>query len=143
MKHAILWATRALTLSKQRAKIAQTFQFNIMTKSTQQILAFTWYHESDYRRLLKESSDHKGLHPDYSTWLAAARKALLGYKKLGFRPQRVYIDVQEYIDWCALRERAVDQHSRELFKEIKRQEFYRELEAYERKIAGKERKHFN
>lgn len=107
-----------------------------MTKFTQQILAFTWYHERDYVRLLEVSHDLEGLEADYQSWLLAARRALVHYKRLGFEPQRVYIDVDEYIGWCGLRERAIDQHSRELFKELKRQEFYRSLEQFEREQAA-------
>jgi|GEM_PF-6108027 len=100
-----------------------------MATPTQQLLAFTWYHEADYRLLLEASRNQKGLAEDYQSWLKEARLALLKYKKLGFEPHLIYIDVQDYLDWCTLRQRAVNQPSREIYKEIKRQEFYRNLDA--------------
>lgn len=102
-----------------------------MATPTQQLLAFTWYHEADYHLLLQASRNHKGLAKDYKSWLKEARLALLQFKKLGFEPHLIYINVQDYLDWCALRQRPVNQPSREIYKEIKRQEFYRKLDAIE------------
>lgn len=100
-----------------------------MATPTKQIIAFTWYREADYVLLLEASRNMKGLFEDYQTWLQDARAALQKYKDLGFEPQRIYIEVQDYLDWCELRQRAINKPSREIFKEIKRQEFYRHLDA--------------
>lgn len=99
-----------------------------MPERKDNILAFTWYHEHDYHKLV-EITDDEELPDDYEAWLLDARRALVKYKQMGFRPQRVYVDVTEYVAWCERRERPVDQHSREMFKEIKRQEFYRNLDS--------------
>lgn len=102
-----------------------------MEKPTAQIIAFTWYREDDYNLLLEASRNQKGLADDYQAWLKDAREALQKYTDLGFEPHRIYIEVQDYLDWCALRKRAVNQPSREIYKEIKRQEFYRHLDKLE------------
>lgn len=99
-----------------------------MPKKKESILAFTWYHEHDYDRLLEASRDQEGLKASYQEWLVDARRAFLKYKDMGFEPTRVYLDVEEYVSWCELRDRPVNQKSREMFKEIKRQEFYRNLD---------------
>lgn len=99
-----------------------------MTKEDERILAFTWYHEEDYQQLLDVSQEQEGLKENYKEWLADARRAFLKYKRLGFEPTRVYLDVEEYVSWCDRRERPVNHKSREMFKEIKRQEFYRNLD---------------
>lgn len=99
-----------------------------MTTRKDNILAFTWYHEHDYDKLLEVTDNPEGLAPCYEDWLLGARQALVKYKQLGFRPQRVYVDVDEYLAWCDRRDRRVDGQSREMFKEIKRQEFYRRVD---------------
>lgn len=98
---------------------------------TKQLLAFTWYREADYSLLLEASRNMKGLAEDYQSWLKDAREALQKYKDLGFEPYRIYIEVQEYLDWCESRDRAINKPSREMFKEIRRQEFYRALDKLE------------
>ncbi len=98
-----------------------------MAPRTDNILAFTWYLEADYEKLL-EVTDDDDLPDDYHQWLVAARRALVKYKNRGFDPRRVYIDVDEYVEWCHSRERPVDAKSREMFKEIQRQAFYREID---------------
>ncbi len=97
-------------------------------KEDERILAFTWYHEEDYVRLIEATDDQEGLKENYQAWLADARRAFTRYKRLGFEPTRVYLDVEEYLGWCDRRERPVNEKSREMFKEIKRQEFYRNLD---------------
>lgn len=99
-----------------------------MTQPIDNILAFTWWRRRDYAILCEVSQDTEGLCADYEDWLAGAEAAFAKYEKLGFNPHRVYLDVQEYVDWCQLRSKDVDMHSRELFKELKRQEFYRGLD---------------
>ncbi len=99
-----------------------------MTTRNDNILAFTWYHEHDYEKLLEVSRNMHGLEACYQDWLVGARRAFVQYKQMGFEPHRVYIDVDEYLAWCDRRDRPVNSHSREMFKEIKRQEFYRNLD---------------
>lgn len=94
------------------------------------ILAFTWYLEADYEKLL-EATDDDDLQEDYQQWLVEARRALVKYKRRGFDPRRVYIDVDEYVEWCESRDRPVDAKSREMFKEIQRQAFYRYIDSQE------------
>jgi hypothetical protein len=101
------------------------------TREKQSILAFTWYHEHDYDKLLEVSRNPEGLEENYQQWLVGARRAFLKYKDMGFDPTRVYLDVEEYVSWCELRDRPVSQKSREMFKEIKRQEFYRQIDREE------------
>lgn len=99
-----------------------------MEKRNESILAFTWYHEADYEKLLDVTQSQEGLKETYKAWLADARRAFLKYKHMGFEPTRVYLDVEEYVAWCDRRDRPVNLKSREMFKEIKRQEFYRNLD---------------
>lgn len=100
-----------------------------MESPTAQIIAFTWYREADYNLLLEASRNKIGLFEDYQSWLADAQAAFDKYSDLGFEPHRVYIDVQDYLDWCELRQRAINKPSREIYKEIRRQQYYRELDA--------------
>ncbi|MFP4597259.1 MAG: hypothetical protein ACLFVJ_03345 [Persicimonas sp.] len=99
-----------------------------MARRTDNILAFTWYLEADYEKLLEVTDDDDGLRQNYHQWLVEARRALVNYKRRGFDPRRVYIDVDEYVEWCQSRDRPVDAKSREMFKEIQRQAFYREID---------------
>lgn len=102
-----------------------------MQQRTDNILAFTWYQEAEYEKLIEVTEDSDGLAECYKDWLLDARRALMKYKQMGFDPRRVYIDVDAYVDWCESRQRAVNQHSREIYKELRRAEFYRRVDAYE------------
>ena len=90
------------------------------------LLAFTWYHREDYEELLEHADDPEELHDSYDEWLVDARRALVSYKLQGFDPRRIYLKVREMREWCQSRDRPHDKHARHIFKEIKRQQFYRD-----------------
>jgi hypothetical protein len=98
------------------------------SKPEQSILAFTWYREHGYDTLIEVSRNQEGLKPSYEEWLDDAERAFAKYQNMGLEPTRVHLDVDAYLAWCERRERPINQKSREMFKEIKRQEFYRNLE---------------
>ena len=100
-----------------------------MTSRETNVLAFIWYHEHEYEMLLRVTESDEELPETYDRWLVDARRAFVGYKRMGFAPERVYLDVEEFVDWCELRDRPVDKKAREIYKEIKRQEFYRQRDA--------------
>lgn len=102
-----------------------------MNQRDDNVLAFTWYREEEYEKLLEVTSEPEGLKEDYQAWLADARQALLKYKRMGFEPRRVYLEVDDYVDWCRLRDKPLNEQSREMYKEIQRQAFYRRLDSKE------------
>lgn len=99
-----------------------------MPRPKERVLAFIWYLERDWEKLLEVSADSDQLEEDYQEWVAAARRAFMEYRQMGFEPHRVYLDVDEYLRWCEQRQRPVGAKSREIFKEMKRQAFYRSLD---------------
>lgn len=99
-----------------------------MNQRNDNILAFTWYRKEEYEKLLEVTPEPEELASDYEQWLEEARQAFDKYERMGFDPRRVHMEVDEYVAWCETRDRDIDQHSRELYKEIRRQEFYRDLD---------------
>lgn len=102
-----------------------------MPEDASNIVAFTWLLESDFDKL-NEAIDEADVLPNtYASWKTAARKRLFELKSYGLQPRRVYIKCSQYRDWCDRRDKSMNADSLEMFKEIKRQSFYAQLEASE------------
>ena len=99
-----------------------------MRHNIESLLAFTWYARNDYERLLEVAEDAGQLFDDYDEWLVDARRAIIKYRRQGFEPKRVLIRIDDLLDWCDSRGRPVDHTSREMYKEIRRQQFYRAVD---------------
>jgi hypothetical protein len=105
------------------------------------VIAFTWYRREEYRKLLEHAEDADDLHSTYKEWLVDARHAFVKYKRMGFDPRRVYLRVSEMLEWCEMRDKQLDARSREIYKEIRRQEFYREYDELMDEVRRREAQH--
>jgi hypothetical protein len=103
-------------------------------KRVTNVIAFTWYRREEYQKLLEHAEDSDELHDTYKAWLSDARRALVKYKRMGFDPRRVYLEVDDMLDWCEMRDKQLDSQSREIYKEIRRQEFYRQFDELMEKV---------
>ncbi len=102
------------------------------------VIAFTWYRREEYRKLLDHADDVDDLHDTYKKWLVDARRALVKYKRMGFDPRRVYLDVDDMLEWCELRDKSLNEKSRAMYKEIRRQQFYRQYDELMEDVAALE-----
>ncbi|MGM0555284.1 MAG: hypothetical protein ACQEVA_02800 [Myxococcota bacterium] len=97
-------------------------------KRISNVIAFTWYRREEYLKLLEHAEDSDELHDTYKAWLSDARHALVKYKRMGFDPRRVYLEVDDMLEWCELRDKSLNSRAREMYKEIRRQQFYRQFD---------------
>ena len=76
------------------------------------VVGIAWYKPTQWKRLLRISEDSEALDGTYLEWSDAATDAIRALARAGLRVQRVDIDVERLLAWCAERDLPVNSESR-------------------------------
>lgn len=86
------------------------------------ILGVAWYQSEQWPRLREVASDSENLEQNYPDWEANANEAIRNLRRAGARVERVVIDIEELVEWCGHKGRAVDSSARAEFTSEKLRE---------------------
>ena len=86
--------------------------------------AFAWYKPEDWNRLLEISDDSETLENSYQEWLTQANESFNQARKSGMDVTKIFIDLDELIEWCNTNEYKVDSESRSEFAAYKLQKLF-------------------
>jgi len=59
-----------------------------------------WYYREQWPRLLEVAADRDALENHYEDWLHLAEAAMFKIKQSGITPRKVYVDLDELLEWC-------------------------------------------
>lgn len=79
------------------------------------ITGIAWYRPEQWQRLRQVASDRGDLEERYEEWLTLASQKLAELKQAGFRIEKMEVDVEELLSWCAVRGLPVDASARSQF----------------------------
>lgn len=77
-----------------------------------QVIGFAWYKPGQWPRLREISEDRDKLEDTYEEWAQNAEAAIRNFRKAGFRPKKVHVDVEDLLQWCHQRGYPVNGESR-------------------------------
>ena len=80
-----------------------------------EIVGVAWYTPEQWDRLRKISADADNMEDTYGEWKASAENALKTLSASGAVAQKVVVDVEELLNWCNSKDRAVDGAARSEF----------------------------
>jgi hypothetical protein len=75
-------------------------------------LGIAWYRESDWLRVKTEFPDADELHDTYAQWQESAESVIAHLRRSGVAAERVVIDMDHFIAWCAAHEQPPDAEAR-------------------------------
>ena len=89
------------------------------------IQAMVWYREEDWDQLIGIFSDAHLLPTTFNEWLDKANQNLLVAEKSGDMVVKVFIDPEEFRNWCIKHDRKTDAESRTQFaiEKVTKQQF--------------------
>ncbi len=77
------------------------------------IIGISWFRPEDYDRLRNSVFvDGDDLHETYAEWLTSAETAVVQFITAGHAVERVYIDADEFSEWCVAEGIAADSTAR-------------------------------
>lgn len=76
------------------------------------VVGVAWYRRDQWPRLLEASADRAMLEDTYDEWLQNAEKTMKSFKARGIRLEKVDVDLEQLLFWCAQRGRPVNAESR-------------------------------
>jgi hypothetical protein len=71
-----------------------------------------WYREADWPRIKKLFPDADQLHETYAEWLKFAEESVKRLARSGMTVERVVIDIDDFLGWCLIHNRARDAKAR-------------------------------
>jgi hypothetical protein len=80
-----------------------------------QHVAFAWYTPAQWARLRELAADPEALDPSFAAWLANAERVEAEFTRRGVAIERVLVDVDAVVGWCARRKRRLDSAARSEF----------------------------
>lgn len=84
-----------------------------------------WYKKEQWSLLRENSEDVDDLENTYYEWVANANEAINNFSSLGYRVEKIEIDVNELIEWCSSEKRPINGESRSNFISLKTKEKYK------------------
>lgn len=76
------------------------------------VTGVAWYRPEQWSRLLEVAADAGGLDQSYEDWHRRATARFEELTRAGFRLERVDVDVERLLAWCAVQGRPVDNAAR-------------------------------
>jgi hypothetical protein len=71
-----------------------------------------WYRENQWELLRSTAFDSENIEDTYQDWLESAEDSMEKLKRQGFEPVKVYLDVEDFNEWCGRKGRIRDAVSR-------------------------------
>lgn len=72
------------------------------------ILGIAWFAPEQWERLREVSADVDVLEDTHAEWLRSVERAIPDFEQQGIEVERVPVDVEELVEWCATEQRPVD-----------------------------------
>lgn len=79
------------------------------------VIGLVWVREEDYLAFLALFPDSDKMHQTWKGWLEGAVKSEQEQLAQGYLVERVYIDPDTFVDWCAAHDCRVDAQGRHHF----------------------------
>ena len=79
------------------------------------VVGVAWYKPEQWKRLLEISADRDELESTHAEWERNAEQSMKRFARGGLRLERVPVDVEELLQWCLIRNLAVDGEARSTF----------------------------
>jgi hypothetical protein len=86
------------------------------------VVGVAWYRADQWQRLRSLAADAHVLHDTYAEWEASAMERLADFRARGMLVQPVPVDIDELVQWCRERHKAMDGKARSQFVAEKVQE---------------------
>ena len=86
------------------------------------VLGAAWYSREQWHELRAVAADPDALEETYEAWVTVFDAACVKLRTHGMVPERVPIDVDELVAWCAAERVAIDGAARARFAALKMQE---------------------
>lgn len=83
--------------------------------SIPQHVGLAWYKPEQWQRLREVASDVKDIEERYEDWQLIAEEKLAELRMLGIQVQKVEVDINELVAWCAIHGLLVNAESRAKF----------------------------
>ena len=68
---------------------------------TRTVVGVAWYSRATWTELRARAPDAADLENTYEDWLDVFHRGFAKVQAAGVRPERVEVDLQAFIDWCA------------------------------------------
>jgi hypothetical protein len=78
-------------------------------------LGVGWYKPEQWKRLLDVSEDRDNLEDTFEEWKINAERGIRRLKSQGIMPEKVVIDVEEWLAWCKERGEPMNGESRSMY----------------------------
>ena len=82
---------------------------------TRTVVGVAWYSRATWTELRARAPDAADLENTYEDWLDVFHRGFAQVQAAGVRPERVEVDLQAFIDWCAPTGRPLDSAARAAF----------------------------
>ena len=79
------------------------------------VVGVAWYTADQWARLLEVSADRDLLEDSHAEWERSALRALKELERVGMRPKKVALDLDELLNWCLIRNLPLDGEARSTF----------------------------
>ena len=79
------------------------------------VLGVTWYTEENWSRVKTAATDPERFENTYAEWSAMAVEALADIKKTGMKTVKFYVNADDLLAWCLVRNKPNDAESRAEF----------------------------
>lgn len=73
------------------------------SRALEVVVGVAWYYPEQWTMLLKVSVDRDSLEKSHGEWLHLAEKAMFDIKRSGMSPRKVYVDVNQLLAWCTVK----------------------------------------
>ena len=84
-------------------------------RESEMVVGIAWYTADQWERLLEVSVDRDELEDSQAEWERSAVGALKDLERLGMRPKKVALDLDELVNWCLIRNLPLDGEARSTF----------------------------
>lgn len=78
-------------------------------------IGIPWYRRADYERIREIMAQRDPVPDSFDEWETQAKRVETHYQRGGQTVVRVYIDPQNFVAWCALRNLHIDAEARMAF----------------------------
>ena len=82
---------------------------------TRTVVGVAWYSRATWTELRARAPDAADLENTYEDWLEVFHRGVAQVQAAGVRPERVEVDMQAFVAWCAPTGRALDSAARAEF----------------------------
>lgn len=88
------------------------------------VMGVAWYSRDQWKHLCDIAEDRDQLEEAYKEWEDKAEKSVRVFKEKGIHAEKVYVDINELVDWCVENKYPVNSESRSTFVAYKIRDKY-------------------